>query len=576
MHDWQKQVLRLLGVDALQYDDDGKDIDYDHAVGQRLSARRKGWPAIPPMIEETGKTRLVAVMGGGERVCIPDKPQTILQPPADAGFMADADDPTRAIMAMLDGGPMLDLVAGFTKPDRLNDLMSLLTEGYRRKYADTRSSRRKPENTPSTRILLRTIDDFFPSFHTHTGVRIAKNRKQDLIRSWVGMLNQGFMIDLWNLAAFCRILNSWTITVGMIPENLLAPYQLDETNRSLLADEIMKPAWPDSVIRRSVLTLIPGHERLSWDAVKLQDDCLRYRRASDERAEAGLPAETMMNGRIWAFACKGWHTGLMRDNGGVDAVMRNDSQIVPEDADRLVSMLNNRYFRGQEARFESLFDADDLTGICVILKTLARDIRWYCPSWDWLFGLFSEAKACGWDAGSLTRRIMSENAGKAGEYTVHMFAAAEKNSARLGIDVPIRALYVSDKALEGARLLDDASADLAEKGGDADEDNGLLSFPSLYFCGRPISHDDISPYELMVFAEDMSAAHGMGFSLDGLNRLSRMAGERLQDRRCVHRNILSVIHWLIRERPDTANMPASFIVEDPGFDKAADLAENRP
>lgn len=573
MHDWQKQVLRLLGVDALQYDDDGKDIDYDHAVGQRLSARRKGWPAIPPMIEETGKTRLVAVMGGGERVCIPDKPQTRLQPPEDAGFMADADDHTRAIMAMLDGGPMLDLVVGFTKPDRLNDLMSLLTEGYRRKYADTRASRRKPENMPSTRILLRTIDDFFPSFHTHTGVRIAKNRKQDLIRSWVGMLNQGFMIDLWNLAAFCRILNSWTITVGMIPENLLAPYQLDETNRSLLADEIMKPTLADSVIRRAVLPLIPGHERLSWDAVQLQDDCLRYRRACDARAEAGLPAETMMNGRMWDFSGKGWHTGIMRDNGGVDVVMRNE--IVPEDADRLVSMLNNRYFRGQEARFESLFDADDLTGICVILKTLSRDIRWYCPSWDWLFGLFSKAKACDWDAGSLTRRVMSENAGKAGEYIVRMFAAAEKNSARLGIDVPIRALYVSDNALEGARLLDDASADLAGRGGDADdEDNGLLSFPSLYFCGKPISNDDISPYELMVFAEDLAAAHGMGFSMDGLDRISRLAGERFKDRRCVHRNILSAIHWLIRERPDTANMPASFIVEDPGFDKAADLAEN--
>lgn len=575
MHDWQKQVLRLLGVDALQHDDDGKDIGYDHVIGQRLNAKRRCWPAIPPMVEETGETRLVAVMSGGERVCIPDKPQTGLQPPADAGFMAAADDPTSAIMAMMDGGPMLDLVAGFTKPDRLNDLMSLLTEGYRRKYADTRASRRKPENTPSTRILLRTIDDFFPSFHTHTGVHIAKNRKQDLIRSWVGMLNQGFMIDLWNLAAFCRILNSWTITVDMIPENLLAPYQLAETNRSLLADEIMKPARADSVIRRAVLPLIPGHERLSWDAVQLQDDCLRYRRASDERAEAGLPAKTMMNGRIWAFACKGWHTGLMRDNGGVDAVMRNDSQIVPEDADRLVSMLNNRYFRGQEARFESLFDADDLTGICVILKTLARDIRWYCPSWDWLFGLFSEAKACGWDAGSLTRRIMSENAGKAGEYTVHMFAAAEKNSARLGIDVPIRALYTSDKALEGARLLEDASPDLAKRSSD-DEDHGLLSFPSLYFCGKPISNDDISQYELMVFAEDVATAHGMGFSMNGLDRLSRLAGERFKGRICVHRNILSAIHWLIRERPDTANLPASFIVEDPGFDKAADLAENRP
>ena len=572
MHDWQKQVLRLLGVDALQYDGDGKDIDYDHVIGQRLNPRRRGWPAIPPMIEETGKTRLVAVMGGGERVCVPDKPQTRLQPPADSGFMADADDPTRAIMAMLDGGPMLDLVVGFTKPDRLNDLMSLLTEGYRRKYADTRASRRKPENMPSTRILLRTIDDFFPSFHTHTGVRIAKNRKQDLIRSWVGMLNQGFMIDLWSLAAFCRILDSWAITVDMIPESLLDHYQLDETNRSLLADEIMKPTLADSVIRRTVLPLIPGHERLSWDAVQLQDDCLRYRRASDERAEAGLPAETMMNGRMWDFSGKGWHTGIMRDNGGVDVVMRNE--IVPDDADRLVSMLNNRYFRGQEARFENLFDADDFTGICVILKTLSRDIRWYCPSWDWLFGLFSQAKACGWDAGSLTRRIMSENAGKAGEYIVHMFAAAEKNSARLGIDVPIRALYVSDKALEGARLLDDASADLAERGGATDEDNGLLSFPSLYFCGKPISNDDISPYELMVFAEDMAAAHGMGFSMDGLDRLSRMAGERLKDRRCVHRNILSAIHWLIRERPDAANMPASFIVEDPGFDKAADLAEN--
>lgn len=572
MHDWQKQVLRLLGVDALQYDDDGKDIDYDHAVGQRLNPRRRGWPAIPPMIEETGKTRLVAVMSGGERVCIPDKPQTRLQPPADAGFMADADDPTRAIMAMMDGGPMLDLVAGFTKPDRLNDLMSLLTEGYRRKYADTRASRRKPENMPSTRILLRTIDDFFPSFHTHTGVRIAKNRKQDLIRSWVGMLNQGFMIDLWNLAAFCRILNSWAITVDMIPENLLAPYQLDETNRSLLADEIMKPTLADSVIRRAVLPLIPGHERLSWDAVQLQDDCLRYRRACDARAEAGLPAETMMNGRMWDFSGKGWHTGIMRDNGGVDVVMRNE--IVPEDADRLVSMLNNRYFRGQETRFENLFTADDFTGICVILKTLSRDIHWYCPSWDWLFSLFSKAKACDWDAGALTRRIISENAGKAGEYLAHMFAAAEKNSARLGIDVPIRALYVSDKALEGARLLDDASADLAERDGATDEDNGLLSFPSLYFCGKPISNDDISPYELMVFAEDMAAAHGMGFSMDGLDRLSRLAGERFKDRRCVHRNILSAIHWLIRERPDTANMPASFIVEDPGFDKAADLAEN--
>lgn len=575
MHDWQKQVLRLLGVDALQYDDDGKDIDYDHAVGQRLSARRKGWPALPPMVEETGETRLVAVMDDGRRVRIPDKPQTRLQPPEDEGFMADADDPTRAIMAMMDGGPLLDLVVGFTKPDRLNDLMSLLTEGYRRKYADTRSSRRKPENMPSTRTLLRMIDDFFPSFYTHTGVRIAKDRKRDLIRSWVGMLNQGFMIDLWNLAAFCRILGSWTITASMIPETMLAPYRLDETNRSLLADGIMKTAWTDSIIRRAVLPLIPGHERLSWDAVQLQDDCLRYRRASDERAEAGLPAETMMNGRMWAFSCKGWHTGLMRDNGGVDAVMQNDSQIVPEDADRFVSMLNNRYFCGQEARFESLFDADDLTGICVILKTLARSIRWYCPSWDWLFGLFSEAKACGWDAGSLTRRIMSENAGKAGEYIIHMFAAAEKNSARLGIDVPIRALYASDKALEGSRLLDDASADLAGRGGDTDdEDNGLLSFPSLYFCGKPISNDDISPYELMVFAEDLAAAHGMGFSMDGLDRLSRLAGERFKDRRCVHRNILSVIHWLIRERPDTANMPASFIVEDPGFDKAADLAEN--
>ena len=70
----------------------------------------------------------------------------------------------------------------------------------------------------------------------------------------------------------------------------------------------------------------------------------------------------------------------------------------------------------------------------------------------------------------------------------------------------------------------------------------------------------------------MAAAHGIGFSMDGLDRLSRLAGERLQDRRCVHRNVLSVIHWLIHERPDTANMPASFIVEDPGFDKAADLA----
>lgn len=572
MHDWQKRILRLLGVDALQYGGDGQDIGYDHVIGQRLSARRKRWPALPPMVEETGETRLVAVTNDGSRIRIPDKPQTRLQPPEDEGFMADADDPTRAIMAMMDGGPLLDLVVGFTKPDRLNDLMSLLTEGYRRKYVDTRSSRRKPENMPSTRTLLRMIDDFFPSFHTHTGVRIAKDRKRDFIRSWVGMLNQGFMIDLWNLAAFCRILGSWTITVDMIPENLLAPYQLDETNRSLLADEIMKTAWTDSIIRRAVLPLIPGHERLSWDAVQLQDDCLRYRRACDARAEAGLPAETMMNGRMWDFSGKGWHTGLMRDNGGVDVVMRNE--IVPEDADRLVSMLDNRYFRGQEARFESLFTADDFTGICVILKTLARDIRWYCPSWDWLFGLFSEAKACDWDAGSLTGRIVSENAGKAGEYIARMLAAAARNGARLGIDVPIRALYVSDKALEGARLLDDASADLAEKGGDADEDNGLLSFPSLYFCGRPISHDDISPYELMVFAEDMSAAHGMGFSLDGLDRLSRMAGERLQDRRCVHRSILSVIHWLVRERPDTAGLPASFIVEDPDFIKAADLADN--
>lgn len=570
MHDWQKRILRLLGVDALQYGGDGQDIGYDHVIGQRLSARRKRWPALPPMVEETGETRLVAVTNDGSRIRIPDKPQTRLQPPEDEGFMADADDPTRAIMAMMDGGPLLDLVVGFTKPDRLNDLMSLLTEGYRRKYVDTRSSRRKPENMPSTRTLLRMIDDFFPSFHTHTGVRIAKDKKRDFIRSWVGMLNQGFMIDLWNLAAFCRILGSWTITVDMIPETLLAPYRLDETSRSLLADGIMKTAWTDSIIRRAVLPLIPGHERLSWDAAQLQDDCLRYRRACDARAEAGLPAETMMNGRMWDFSGKGWHTGLMRDNGGVDVVMRNE--IVPEDADRLVSMLDNRYFRGQEAKFESLFTADDFTGICVILKTLARDIRWYCPSWDWLFGLFSEAKACDWDAGSLTGRIVSENAGKAGEYIARMLAAAEKNSARLGIDVPIRALYVSDKALEGARLLDDASADLAEKGGDADEDNGLLSFPSLYFCGRPISHDDISPYELMVFAEDMSAAHGMGFSMDGLDRLSRMAGERLQDRRCVHRNILSVIHWLIRERPDTAGLPASFIVEDPDFIKAADLA----
>lgn len=572
MHDWQKRILRLLGVDALQYGGDGQDIGYDHVIGQRLSARRKGWPALPPMVEETGETRLVAIMDDGRRVRIPDKPQTRLQPPEDEGFMADADDPTRAIMAMLDGGPLLDLVVGFTKPDRLNDLMSLLTEGYRRKYVDTRSSRRKPENMPSTRTLLRMIDDFFPSFHTHTGVRIAKDRKRDFIRSWVGMLNQGFMIDLWNLAAFCRILDSWTITAGMIPETLLAPYRLDETSRSLLADGIMKTAWTDSVIRRAVLPLIPGHERLSWDAVQLQDDCLRYRRACDARAEAGLPAETMMNGRMWDFSSKGWHAGIMRDNGGMETVMQEDSRIVPEDTDRLVSMLNNRYFRGQESRFESLFTADDLTGICVILKTLSRDIRWYCPSWDWLFGLFSEAKACDWDAGSLTGRIVSENAGKAGEYIARMLAAAARNGARLGIDVPIRALYVSDKALEGARLLDDASADLAEKGGDADEDNGLLSFPSLYFCGRPISHDDISPYELMVFAEDMSAAHGMGFSLDGLDRLSRLAGERLQDRRCVHRNVLSVIHWLIRERPDTAGLPASFIVEDPDFIKAADLA----
>lgn len=572
MHDWQKRILRLLGVDALQYGGDGQDIGYDHVIGQRLSARRKGWPALPPMVEETGETRLVAIMDDGRRVRIPDKPQTRLQPPEDEWFMADADDPTRAIMAMLDGGPLLDLVVGFTKPDRLNDLMSLLTEGYRRKYVDTRSSRRKPENMPSTRTLLRMIDDFFPSFHTHTGVRIAKNRKRDFIRSWVGMLNHGFMIDLWNLAAFCRILGSWTITAGMIPETLLAPYRLDETNRSLLADGIMKTAWTDSVIRRAVLPLIPGHERLSWDAVQLQDDCLRYRRACDARAETGLPAETMMNGRMWDFSSKGWHAGIMRDNGGMQTVMQEDSRIVPEDTDRLVSMLNNRYFRGQESRFESLFTADDFTGICVILKTLSRDIRWYCPSWDWLFGLFSEAKACGWDAGSLTGRVMSENAGKAGEYIIHMFAAAEKNSARLGIDVPIRALYVSDKALEGARLLDDASADLAEKGGATDEDNGLLSFPSLYFCGKPISHDDISPYELMVFAEDMSAAHGMGFSMDGLDRISRLAGERLQDRRCVHRNILSVIHWLVRERPDTAGLPASFIMEDPDFIKAADLA----
>lgn len=572
MHDWQKRILRLLGVDALQYGGDGQDIGYDHVIGQRLSARRKRWPALPPMVEETGETRLVAVTNDGSRIRIPDKPQTRLQPPEDEGFMADADDPTRAIMAMMDGGPLLDLVVGFTKPDRLNDLMSLLTEGYRRKYVDTRSSRRKPENMPSTRTLLRMIDDFFPSFHTHTGVRIAKDRKRDFIRSWVGMLNQGFMIDLWNLAAFCRILGSWTITVDMIPETLLAPYRLDETSRSLLADGIMKTAWTDSIIRRAVLPLIPGHERLSWDAAQLQDDCLRYRRACDARAEAGLPAETMMNGRMWDFSGKGWHTGLMRDNGGVDVVMRNE--IVPEDADRLVSMLDNRYFRGQEARFESLFTADDFTGICVILKTLARDIRWYCPSWDWLFGLFSEAKACDWDAGSLTGRIVSENAGKAGEYIARMLAAAARNGARLGIDVPIRALYVSDKALEGARLLDDASADLAKRGDNTDEDNGLLSFPSLYFCGRPISHDDISPYELMVFAEDMSAAHGMGFSMDGLDRLSRMAGERLQDRRCVHRSILSVIHWLVRERPDTAGLPASFIVEDPDFIKAADLADN--
>lgn len=574
MHDWQKQVLRLLGVDALQYGGDGKDIGYDHAIGKRINARRNRWPAFPTLLEETGRTRLVAVMNDGSRIRIPDKPQTRLQPPADAGFMADADDPTRAIMAMLDGDPMLDLVVGFTKPDRLDNLMSLLTEGYRRKYADTGVRRKKPENNPSTRILLRTIDDFFPSFRTCTGVRIAKDRKQDFIRSWVGMLNQGFMIDLWNLAAFCRILDSWAITVGMIPESLLAPYRLDETNRSMLADGIMKPARADSVIRRAVLPLIPGHERLSWDAAQLQDDCLRYRRACDARAEAGLPAETMMNGRMWDFSGKGWHAGIMRDNGGVEAVMQEDSQIVPEDADRLVSMLDNRYFRGQEARFENLFAADDLTGICVILKTLSRDIRWYCPSWDWLFGLFSEAKACGWDAGSLTGRVMSENAGKAGEYLARMLAAATRNGARLGIDVPIRALYVSDKALEGARLLDDASADLAEKGGATDEDNGLLSFPSLYFCGRPISNDDISPYELMVFAEDMSAAHGMGFSLGGLDRLSRLAGERLKDRRCVHRNILSVIHWLIRERPDTAGLPASFIMEDPDFIKAADLAGN--